>query len=120
MRIADRVERLLERSAPTQGIRPVPIEERTLSGRDLAVLVDEGITAESLRRVTEAAAGPSLQSLVIFDVYRGKGVVTRQKSVALGLILQDASRTLTDMDADRVVGAVMTRLRDEHNASLRE
>jgi len=36
--VAERVERILEREAPTEGIRPVPVERRTLSGLDLAIL----------------------------------------------------------------------------------
>jgi phenylalanyl-tRNA synthetase beta chain len=87
--------------------------------RDLAVVVDETVSAESLRRTVETAAGSWLQNLVIFDVYRGKGVDTRRKSIALGLILQDVSRTLTDEDADRTLRAVMLRLERELGATIR-
>jgi len=36
--VADRLERVLAREAPVEGIRPVPLERRTLSGWDLAIL----------------------------------------------------------------------------------
>jgi phenylalanyl-tRNA synthetase beta chain len=55
----------------------------------------------------------------VFDVYRGKGVDSRQKSVGLGLILQDASRTLTDEDADQKVRSVMQKLESEFGATIR-
>jgi phenylalanyl-tRNA synthetase beta chain len=56
----------------------------------------------------------------VFDVYRGPGVESGRKSIALGLILQDSSRTLTDVDADAVVTAVVGRLRDELSATIRD
>jgi phenylalanyl-tRNA synthetase beta chain len=87
--------------------------------RDLAVVVDEAVSAEALRRAAKLAAGEHLQHLVVFDVYRGKGVDTRRKSVALGLILQDVSRTLTDEDADKTMRSVMLQLERELGATIR-
>jgi phenylalanyl-tRNA synthetase beta chain len=69
--------------------------------------------------VAKRAAGEHLQHLVVFDVYRGKGVDTRRKSVALGLILQDVSRTLTDEDADKTMRSVMLQLERELGATIR-
>jgi phenylalanyl-tRNA synthetase beta chain len=65
------------------------------------------------------AAGNLLQSVLVFDVYRGEGVDSRRKSVGLGLILQDASRTLTDEDADQKVRSVMQKLESEFGATIR-
>ncbi|MEO8467762.1 MAG: phenylalanine--tRNA ligase subunit beta [Gammaproteobacteria bacterium] len=87
--------------------------------RDLAVVVDEAVTADTLRQVAQRSAGALLQHLVVFDVYRGKGVDTRRKSVALGLILQDVSRTLTDEDADKTMRSVMLQLERELGATIR-
>jgi phenylalanyl-tRNA synthetase beta chain len=55
----------------------------------------------------------------VFDVYRGKGVDSRRKSIGLGLILQDASRTLTDEDADKKIRSVMQKLEREFAATIR-
>ena len=87
--------------------------------RDLAVVVDERTPAETVTATVRAAAGPLLQHLVIFDVYRGKGVDSRRKSVGLGLILQDTSRTLTDADADKTVQSVTLCLERELGATIR-
>ena len=65
------------------------------------------------------AAGPSLRDLVLFDRYAGKGVETGFKSLAMGLILQDDSRTLTDRDVDAVVAGVVAALQGEHGAVIR-
>jgi phenylalanyl-tRNA synthetase beta chain len=88
--------------------------------RDLSFTVD---AAESFSRIAEhvsVAASTRLRELRIFDVYAGKGVESGRKSVALGLILQDVSRTLTDEEADATVAAVVSSLKSGLNAKLRE
>jgi phenylalanyl-tRNA synthetase beta chain len=87
--------------------------------RDLAILVDAQVTADALTEAARAAAGDILESVLVFDVYRGEGVDSRRKSVGLGLILQDASRTLTDEDADQKVRSVMQKLENEFGATIR-
>jgi phenylalanyl-tRNA synthetase beta chain len=87
--------------------------------RDLAVVVDDDVAVETLVKHVEEAAGSVLRSVRIFDLYRGPGIDSRRKSVGLGLILQDASRTLTDEDADRTVDSVMYRLEHELGATIR-
>jgi phenylalanyl-tRNA synthetase beta chain len=87
--------------------------------RDLAVVIDEAVDTQTLLAQVESAAGALLQSVVIFDLYRGNGIDSRRKSVGLGLILQDVSRTLTDEDADQTVDLVMRRLEHELGATIR-
>jgi phenylalanyl-tRNA synthetase beta chain len=87
--------------------------------RDLALLVEAHVSAEALTKAAKAAAGDLLQHVVVFDVYRGKGVDSRRKSIGLGLILQDASRTLTDEDADQKMRSVMEKLEREFGATIR-
>jgi phenylalanyl-tRNA synthetase beta chain len=72
-----------------------------------------------LTEAARQAAGDLLQHVVVFDVYRGKGVDSRRKSIGLGLILQDASRTLTDEDADKKIRSVMQKLEREFAATIR-
>jgi phenylalanyl-tRNA synthetase beta chain len=88
--------------------------------RDLAVVIDEKVPLAVLRENVTVSASGLLIDLRVFDVYRGPGVEFGRKSVALGLILQDSSRTLTDVDADAVVTAVVTRLRDVLSATIRD
>jgi len=88
--------------------------------RDLAVVIDEQVPLAVLRENVTVSASGLLSDLRVFDVYRGPGVEFGRKSVALGLILQDYSRTLTDVDADAVVTAVVTRLRDVLSATIRD
>jgi phenylalanyl-tRNA synthetase beta chain len=87
--------------------------------RDLAVVVPADVSAESLIATVRAAAGDLLQRVTLFDVYTGQGIEPGRKSVALGLILQGVSRTLTDADADRAVHSVTRSLEREHGATIR-
>jgi phenylalanyl-tRNA synthetase beta chain len=88
--------------------------------RDLSIVVDEGVPLAVLQENVTVSASGLLSELRVFDVYRGPSIEFGRKSVALGLILQDSSRTLTDVDADAVVTAVATRLRDVLSATIRD
>lgn len=88
--------------------------------RDLAVIVDENVDVGTLRDAVYTEAGTLLRDLVVFDIYRGPGVDSGRKSVALGLILQESSRTLTDGDLDAVIKRVLSRLEHDFNAMLRD
>ncbi len=88
--------------------------------RDIAVLVDEKVTAAELIGVVRAAAPQLVRSVRIFDVYHGPGVEAGLKSIAIGLILQETSRTLTDEDADAVQAAAVRKLHQEFAAVLRD
>jgi phenylalanyl-tRNA synthetase beta chain len=104
-------------------LRPLP-KARPLSKypsvrRDLAFVVAETVPWAAVAASVEAAAGPALRDLLLFDRYAGKGVESGFKSLAMGLILQDESRTLTDRDVDAVVVAVTAALQRDHAAAIR-
>ena len=88
--------------------------------RDIAVVVDDNITAAELVEAVESAAPNIVQSVRIFDIYRGDKIEAGRKSVAIGLILQETSRTLTDDDADAAMSAAVTKLEDKFAAELRD
>ncbi|MEG3191391.1 phenylalanine--tRNA ligase subunit beta [Lysobacter sp. D1-1-M9] len=87
--------------------------------RDLAFVVAEDVAWAELAASIRAAAGPALRDLVLFDRYQGKGVETGFKSLAMGLIVQDESRTLTDRDVEQIVADVTAALQRDHRASIR-
>ena len=88
--------------------------------RDIAVVVDESVALSALADRVVFTASTLLQSLRVFDVYRGAGVESGRKSIALGLIFQDISRTLTDDDVERLMAAIVKDLRESLNAKIRE
>jgi len=87
--------------------------------RDLALVLDEDISSERVLGCVRDAAGELLQDVTLFDVYRGTSIDSSRKSIALGLIFQNPSRTLTDADADRTVGSVVQLLEREFGATIR-
>jgi phenylalanyl-tRNA synthetase beta chain len=87
--------------------------------RDLAIVVDQGIGFHAVERAARAAAGDLLRELVLFDVYVGEKVDSGRKSMALGLILQATSQTLTDDEVTAVVDRVLAALGTEVGAEIR-
>jgi len=87
--------------------------------RDLALVVPESQSAASLQAVIRARAESLVQSIDVFDVFRGEGLEEGSKSVALSLIFQDKTSTLDDSDVDRIITAVIEALRSNCGARLR-
>jgi len=88
--------------------------------RDLAVVVDEKVSLRQLHERVTFAASSLLRDIRVFDVFRGPGIENGRKSVALGLIFQDNSRTLADEDADRLLAAIRADLSATLGAGFRE
>ena len=88
--------------------------------RDLAVVVDESCTFNELQESVTVSASSLLRHLTAFDVYRGRGVETGRKSVALALILQDKNKTLAEGDVEAVMSTVRARLQQDLKASFRD
>ena len=88
--------------------------------RDLAILIDENVSAQSIEECIKDSTSEILQDVRLFDIYTGKGVDEGLKSVAFGLILQDFSRTLTDQDIDSEIESVVNALNQNFAATLRE
>jgi phenylalanyl-tRNA synthetase beta chain len=88
--------------------------------RDLALLVEESVSYQDISSSIEALDIDILSGFQIFDVYNGDGIASGLKSVALGLILQDLSRTLEDDDVERTVKTILAKLKSDVGASLRD
>ncbi|HLB57095.1 MAG TPA: phenylalanine--tRNA ligase subunit beta [Coxiellaceae bacterium] len=87
--------------------------------RDLAIVLDQSVAAETVQKLITKNAGEALQNVQIFDIYQGKGIETGKKSVALGLTFQDPSRTLRDEEINTIIHGVVTVLERELDATLR-
>jgi phenylalanyl-tRNA synthetase beta chain len=110
----------IEHAFASNPLKFIQISKYPSVRRDLAIVIDEKVPLAVLRENVSVSASGLLSDLVVFDVYRGPGIETGRKSIALGLILQDSSRTLTDDDADAVVTSVVARLRDVLSATIRD
>ena len=87
--------------------------------RDIAIEVDEAVTWAQIARAIRSGLPTMVNEPVLFDCFRGPGLSQDRKSLAIGLILQDSSRTLTDQDADRSVAETVKLLESEFGARLR-
>jgi len=109
------LEPLLGRRLP----KAQPVPRFPAVRRDIAVDVPEQMAWSQIEQTVRGSLGEALVELRLFDCYRGKGVEAGRKSLAMGLILQDASRTLTDDDADRCVRNAVAALEMSCEAKLR-
>jgi phenylalanyl-tRNA synthetase beta chain len=99
--------------------QPGAVSEFPSSRRDRAFVVRNAVSAEELVRTTRAAGGPLLRSVHVFDMYHGPGLPEGFKSVALGLIFQDYSRTLNVEEVDAAVGEITASVSAQLGASVR-
>jgi len=88
--------------------------------RDLAIVIGEATPLSAIHERVTLTGSSLLREVLVFDVYRGAGIESGRKSVALGLIFQDNSRTLTDQDTDHAVAAIIADLAGTLNAKTRE
>lgn len=88
--------------------------------RDIALTVDADVNVQLLLNCIYSIKNEILKEVFVFDVYTGKELRNNRKSVALGLILQDFSRTLVDEDVDKLVSKILKQLKKQYNAILRE
>jgi len=88
--------------------------------RDLALVVDEDVSARALLEALDRAAPPHVIALRLFDVYRGPGLTEGRKSLAILVLMQDTSRTLTDADIDATESKLLAVARDQFGATLRQ
>lgn len=86
--------------------------------RDLAVVVDEKVEAQSLLDAMSQAAAPFVAEVALFDVYRGKGMEQGKKSLAFRVLLQDTQKTLTDSEIEPSI-ALLVNAMQQHGAQLR-
>lgn len=86
---------------------------------DLAVLVDESVTAEQVETAIRQGGGSLLRDVVLFDVYRGKQVPAGKKSLAYALTFQASDKTLKDADVEKVRRRIVARLGQTVGAELR-
>ena len=99
--------------------RAAPLSQFPSSRRDIAVIVPQGVAYAQVEASARAALGQVLKQVFVFDQYCGENLGFGVKSLAIGLILQDDYRTLTDADADECVARAIAALERDCQARLR-
>ncbi|HFC93258.1 MAG TPA: phenylalanine--tRNA ligase subunit beta [Leucothrix mucor] len=87
--------------------------------RDIALVIDQQVNFSVIEKIIKKAEIKQLVGYSLFDVYHGAGIEVGQKSLALGLIFQDFSRTLEEKDITQYVDGIVDSLKAETGASLR-
>ena len=87
--------------------------------RDLAVLLDEGVSYADLRMTAVKQSKKLLRNVSLFDVYRGDKIPSGKKQYALSFTFQDLDKTLTDQDIERVMDNILKAFQNNFGAVLR-
>ena len=87
--------------------------------RDFAFLVDEAVAAEAIQRAVRAAERKLLAGVRVFDVYRGQGVPEGRKSVAIEVVLQPATATLTEDEIEAIAARIVAQVGKATGGTLR-
>jgi len=96
-----------------------PLSKYPSIRRDITIIVDEHVNAQAIRSNIEHLDIACLKSVEVFSVYTGKGVPESKKSISLGLILQEFSRTLTDKEIEQTVLLIISQLENKVGAEIR-
>jgi phenylalanyl-tRNA synthetase beta chain len=87
--------------------------------RDLALLVDQTVTYDSIYALARQSEKSLLKNINLFDVYEGKNLPEGKKSYALSFIIQDSTKTLEDAQIDKIMSKLQKNFETELGASLR-
>jgi phenylalanyl-tRNA synthetase beta chain len=87
--------------------------------RDLSLLLDQSVAFESVYGIAKQTEKSLLKDISLFDVYEGNNLPEGKKSYAVSFILQDTTKTLTDIQIDKIMKKLQTNLESELGATLR-
>ncbi|RPH37447.1 phenylalanine--tRNA ligase subunit beta, partial [bacterium] len=87
--------------------------------RDVALVLDRGVSAESVEQAIRTAGGELLQAVTLFDVYEGEGLPAGKRSLAFSLELMSHQKTLTDAEIEAAVGQIVRTVEQAFGATLR-
>ncbi len=95
------------------------VSKQPVVRRDVALVLDQSIETEALLSCLRAVDERNVQSVDVFDVYRGAGLSEHQKSVAIRILMQDTERTLEDSEIDATVKKLVAASQEKLGATLR-
>jgi phenylalanyl-tRNA synthetase beta chain len=114
------VERLLDRErVPRRPNESLPVSKFPSSDIDLAFVVSESVPASSVSHTLRQAGGDLLESVELFDVYRGASMGDASRSLAFRLRFCSLDRTLTDQEIGGLRSGCIDAVARDHGASLR-
>jgi phenylalanyl-tRNA synthetase beta chain len=88
--------------------------------RDLSLVLDKQVTFAQIKDLVLATEKKLVKELIAFDVYEGKNIPEGKKAYALGFILLDVTKTLTDEDIDKTMNKLMSAFEQKMGALIRK
>lgn len=87
--------------------------------RDLSLLLDTSVAFEDLYKIARQTEKSLLKNINLFDVYEGNNLPEGKKSYAVSFTIQDSSKTLTDVQIDKIMSKLQSNFETELGATLR-
>jgi phenylalanyl-tRNA synthetase beta chain len=109
---------LLARRNPAKSFKPLP--QFPSVRRDVAMLVPEATTHESVLQTVKQTKPANLENVELFDVFRGKHVPEGQKSLAYAFTYRALEKTLTDAEVNAAHAKIVEAFKSQLHASVRE
>jgi phenylalanyl-tRNA synthetase beta chain len=97
-----------------------PLSKYPSVSRDLALILKEEVSADDIIASIKSSNEATVQDIVLFDLYRGKGIEENCKSVAVSITLQNFTQTLTDSEIDATFNKILQTLTNTIGAKLRD
>jgi phenylalanyl-tRNA synthetase beta chain len=112
------LDQLLARRNPAKSFKPLP--QFPAIRRDVAMLVPEATTHESVLQTVKQTKPGNLESMDLFDVFRGKNVPDGQKSLAYAFVYRSPEKTLTDAEVNSAHAKILEAFKSQLQATVRE
>ena len=109
---------LLSRRNPSRSFKALPAQPSVR--RDVAMIVPEATTHDAVLQIVRQSRPANLESVELFDVFRGKNVPAGQKSVAYAFTYRSADRSLTDAEVNSVQDKLVAQFKERLQATVRE
>ncbi|SDW00310.1 phenylalanine--tRNA ligase subunit beta [Aequorivita viscosa] len=103
----------------TKNFNLKPIAKFPGSERDFALLLDDSVRFQDLKKVALSTEKKLLKAVSLFDVYTGKNLPEGKKSYAINFTFQDEYKTLTDKQVDKIMSKLKQRFETDFGATLR-
>jgi phenylalanyl-tRNA synthetase beta chain len=112
------LDQLLARRNPAKSFKPLP--QFPAIRRDVAMLVAENVTHDSVLQTVRQTKPANLESVELFDVFRGKNIPAGQKSFAYAFIYRSPEKTLTDAEVNAAHAKIVAAFKAQLQATVRD
>ncbi|MFW5998176.1 MAG: phenylalanine--tRNA ligase subunit beta [Bacillota bacterium] len=110
---------MIEKYVKLDEYRYVSLPRYPAISRDLALVVNQEISADIIMNKIKKTGGDLLKDVELFDLYQGKQIAKDSKSLAFKLLFQAEDRTLTDKEVNEIFQKIISKIQDKYDAEVR-